>query len=137
MAVEWTVDFFKPEDANSVVDLFRSVYGNDYHVKSIYDPKQLIAEQLSGKTYRAVARTAEGEIIGQTAFCATSPLNPSLYEALQLLVRHDWRGTSVAARTESIRHPADSRQVWLEADLGRSRMQPCCNAARIYRESIC
>ena len=81
MAVEWTVDFFKPEDANGVVELFRSVYGNDYHVKSIYDPDQLIAEQLSGKTYRAVVRTTAGEIIGHTAFCATSSLNPSLYES--------------------------------------------------------
>ena len=120
MAVAWTVDFFKPEDATGVVDLFRSVYGNDYHVKSIYDPEQLIAEQLSGKTYRAVARTTEGEIIGQTAFCATSSLNPSLYEALQLVVRHDWRGTSVAAELNRFAIPQipvkfGLKQTWGEA----------------------
>ena len=120
MAVEWTVDFFKPEDANGVVELFRSVYGNDYHVKSIYDPDQLIAEQLSGKTYRAVVRTAGGEIIGHTAFCATSPLNPALYEAPQLLVRHDWRGTSVATELNRFAIPGipvkfGLNQVWGEA----------------------
>ena len=120
MAVEWTVDFFKPEDANGVVELFRSVYGNDYHVKSIYDPDQLIAEQLSGKTYRAVVRTTAGEIIGHTAFCATSSLNPSLYEALQLLVRHDWRGTSVATELNRFAIPRipvkfGLKQVWGEA----------------------
>lgn len=120
MAVEWTVDFFKSEDAKGVVELFRSVYGNDYHVKSIYDPDQLIAEQLSGKTYRAVVRTTEGEIIGHTAFCATSPLNPSLYEALQLLVRHDWRGTSVATELNRFAIPQipvkyGLKQVWGEA----------------------
>ena len=120
MAVEWTVDFFKPEDANGVVELFRSVYGNDYHVKSIYDPDQLIAEQLSGKTYRAVVRTTAGEIIGHTAFCATSPLNPSLYEALQLLVCHDWRGTNVATELNRFAIPQipvkyGLKQVWGEA----------------------
>ena len=120
MAVEWTVDFFKPEDAKGVVELFRSVYGNDYHVKSIYDPDQLIAEQLSGKTYRAVVRTTGGEIIGHTAFCATSQLNPALYEALQLLVRHDWRGTSVATELNRFAIPGipvkfGLNQVWGEA----------------------
>ena len=120
MAVEWTVDFFKPEDAKGVVELFRSVYGNDYHVKSIYDPDQLIAEQLSGKTYRAVVRTTGGEIIGHTAFCATSQLNPALYEALQLLVRHDWRGTSVATELNRFAIPGipvkfGLKQVWGEA----------------------
>ncbi len=120
MAVEWTVDFFKPEDANGVVELFRSVYGNEYHMKSIYDPDQLIAEQLSGKTYRAVVRTTGGEIIGHTAFCATSQLNPALYEALQLLVRHDWRGTSVATELNRFAIPGipvkfGLKQVWGEA----------------------
>ena len=120
MAVEWTVDFFKPEDANGVVELFRSVYGNEYHMKSIYDPDQLIAEQLSGKTYRAVVRTTGGEIIGHTAFCATSQLNPALYEALQLLVRHDWRGTSVATELNRFAIPGSPvkfglKQVWGEA----------------------
>ncbi len=120
MTEKWTVDFFKPEDANGVVELFRSVYGNDYHVKSIYDPDQLIAEQLSGKTYRAVVRTTGGEIIGHTAFCATSSLNPSLYEALQLLVRHDWRGTDVATELNRFAIPQipvkyGLKQVWGEA----------------------
>ena len=120
VAVEWTVDFFKPEDANGVVELFRSVYGNDYHVKSIYDPDQLIAEQLSGKTYRAVVRTTAGEIIGHTAFCATSSLNPPLYEAVQLLVRHEWRGTNVATELNRFAIPQipvkyGLKQVWGEA----------------------
>ena len=120
MAEEWAIDFFKPADASGVADLFRSVYGDDYHVKSVYDPEQLIAEQQSGKTYRAVARTAGGEIIGHTAFCATSSFNPSLYEALQLLVRHDWRGTSVAAELNRFAIPRipvkfGLKQVWGEA----------------------
>ena len=120
MAVEWTVDFFQPEDAKGVVELFRSVYGNEYHVKSIYDPEQLIAEQQSGKTYRAVVRTTDGEIIGHTAFCATSEFNPSLYEALQLLVRHEWRGTNVAAELNRFAIPQipirfGLKQVWGEA----------------------
>ena len=141
MAVEWTVDFFKPEDANGVVELFRSVYGNDYHVKSIYDPDQLIAEQLSGKTYRAVVRTTGGEIIGHTAFCATSPLNPALYEALQLLVRHDWRGTSVATELNRFAIPGipvkfGLKQVWGEAVCNHVSSQRAYTENR-YAETGC
>lgn len=117
---EWTVDFFRPADAKGVADLFRSVYGEDYHVKSVYDPEQLIAELRSGTTYRAVARTAEGEIIGHTAFCASSELNPALYEALQLLVHHAWRGTDVAVKLNQFAIPQipikyKLKQVWGEA----------------------
>ena len=120
MAEEWTVDFFRPADAQGVVDLFRSVYGDDYHVKSIYDPEQLIAEQQSGKTYRAVVRTMGGEIIGHTSFGTISELNPSLYEAFQLLVRHDWRGTDVASALNRFAIPQipvefGLKQVWGEA----------------------
>jgi len=120
VAVEWVVDFFRPGDAKGVSDLFRSVYGDNYHVKSIYDPDQLIAEQQRGETYRAVVRTAVGEIIGHTAFCASSALNPSLYEALQLLVRHDWRGTDVAVELNRFAIPRipvefGLKQVWGEA----------------------
>ena len=141
MAVEWTVDFFKPDDANGVVELFRSVYGNDYHVKSIYDPEQLIAEQLSGKTYRAVVRTAAGEIIGHTAFCATSSLNPALYEALQLLVRHDWRGTSVATELNRFAIPGipvkyGLKQVWGEAVCNHVSSQRAYTENR-YAETGC
>ena len=120
MASEYMVDFFQPADAQGVVDLFRSVYGEDYHVKSIYDPHQLIAEQASGQTYRAVARTPEGAIIAHTAFYAISDLNPVLYEAGQLLVRHDWRGTSLAVDLNNFAIPQipvryNLREIWGEA----------------------
>ena len=120
MASEYNVDFFQPADAQGVVDLFRSVYGEDYHVKSIYDPHQLIAEQASGQTYRAVARTPKGAIIGHTAFYAVSDLNPALYEAGQLLIHHDWRGTDLAVNLNKFAIPQipvhyNLREVWGEA----------------------
>ena len=144
MAVTWELDLFRPGDAQGLTDLYRSVYGEDYHVKSVYDPIQLIAMQDSGEAYRAIARTSEGEIIGHTSFYRSSPPNRDLYESGQLLVRHDWRGSTVAmalsrfAMTE-IPRQYNLRQVWGEAvcnhrftqrmfgtPLCRSCSPPCC-----------
>lgn len=120
MAEAWELDLFRPSDAQGVADLYRSVYGEDYHVKSIYDPVQLIAMQDSGEAYRAVARTTAGEVIGHTAFYRSSPPNKELYEVGQLLVRHDWRGSKVAidlSRFAMDKIPCQFhlQQVWGEA----------------------
>lgn len=120
MSSEWMIDFFHPADAQGVADLYRSIYGNDYHVKSVYMPNQLIAHQNSGETYRAVARNSNGKVIGHTAFTLSSPPNRELYEAVQLLVDHEWRGTSLAAELtqfaiDEIPRKYRLKQTWGEA----------------------
>lgn len=97
MSATWTVDLFRPEDAAGVVALYRAIYGEDYHVPSVYDPDQLIAGQEQGDVYRAVARSSSGEVIGHTAYTRSSPPNRGLYEACQLVVHHDWRGSTLAS----------------------------------------
>ena len=97
MSAIWTLDLFRPEDATGVVALYRDIYGENYHVPSVYDPDELIAEQEQGKVYRAVARSACGKVVGHTAYARSSPPNRGLYEACQLLVHHDWRGSSLAS----------------------------------------
>lgn len=131
MAAAWELDLFRPGDGQGVADLYRSVYGDDYHVKSVYDPVQLIALQDSGDVYRAVARTGEGEIIGHTAFYRSSPPNRNLYEAGQLLVRHDWRGSKVAIALsrfamEEIPRRFRLGQVWGEAVCNHVFTQRMC-----------
>ena len=120
MSSEWEIDFFRPADAHGVADLYRSIYGSDYHVKSVYIPDRLIEQQNSGETYRAVARTASGKVIGHTAFTLSSPPNRELYEAVQLLVAHEWRGTDLAARLtqfaiDEIPRKFKLKQTWGEA----------------------
>ena len=97
MSSAWTLDLFRPEDAAGVVGLYRGIYGENYHVSSVYDPIKLVAEQEQGDVYRAVARSASGEVVGHTAYARSSPPNRGLYEACQLLVHHDWRGSALAS----------------------------------------
>ncbi len=120
MSAAWTVDIFRPEDAAGVVALYRAIYGEDYHVPSVYDPGQLIAGQEQGDVYRAVARSASGEVVGHTAYTRSSPPNRGLYEACQLVVHHDWRGSSLASELtlfaiEQIPLQYQIRYTWGEA----------------------
>lgn len=48
MSSAWTLDLFRPEDAAGVVGLYRGIYGENYHVSSVYDPIKLVAEQEQG-----------------------------------------------------------------------------------------
>ena len=97
MSATWTLDLFRPADATGVVTLYRDIYGDNYHVPSVYNPDKMVAEQEHGDVYRAVARSASGEIVGHTAYARSSPPNRGLYEACQLLVHHDWRGSTLAS----------------------------------------
>ena len=96
MNLTWNLDIFRPEDAEGIVKLYRAVYGEDYPVKAVYDPQQLIRQNEAGEAWRVVARSSNGEVIGHVAFYRSSPPNPGLYEHGQLLVRHDYRKTDVA-----------------------------------------
>ena len=66
-------------DAAGVVELYKTVYGNEYPVKTVYDPAAVIEQQNNGEMYRIIARSGD-KVVGQTAlYCSTSP-NPELYE---------------------------------------------------------
>ena len=72
---EWRIDLFRPEDAPGVISLYRSVYGDDYPVKTVYDPDHLCKEMEQGDVYRIVARSATDEVVGHIAFYRSSPPN--------------------------------------------------------------
>lgn len=116
----WEIDFFHPADAAGVVALYRAVYGENYPIKELYDPKVLVRQDETGEAYRAVARTLTGEVVGHIAFYRSSPPNPRLYEAGQLMVRQDYRLTDMAfklfrysAKEIPLRHGLE--QIWGEA----------------------
>ena len=93
----WTMDRFRPQDAAGVVALYRAVYGENYPVKAVYDPQALIHQEDTGEARRVVARTAAGDVIGHTAFYRSSPPFAGIYEYGQLMIRHDWRQSTVAS----------------------------------------
>ena len=91
----YKVDFFKPRDAAGVVDLYRTVYGENYPVQSVYDTREIIRQEKCHETYRMVARSPDGEIVGHIAvFHSVPPIpNQGLFECGQLMVRPDYRKT--------------------------------------------
>jgi hypothetical protein len=94
--LSYVIDFFTPDDAPGVVSLFRHVYGEHFPVRTVYDPEELIKEEKTGETYRLIARSPSGEIVGHlSVYRSTSP-NPSLYEAGCLMVHTGFRQTPLS-----------------------------------------
>lgn len=52
----FAVGLFCSEDAEGVARLFRSVHGEDYPIKSFYDPVQLITANQEDDNYSVVKR---------------------------------------------------------------------------------
>ena len=116
----WEIDFFSPADALGVVDLYRAIYGENYPRREVYDPEELIHQDEAGETYRMVARTDTGEVVGHIALYRSSPPNKELYEHGQMMVRHDYRQTLMAIELlskslEKIPQRYGLEQVWGEA----------------------
>jgi len=87
------VDLFRPEDAEGVARLFRTVYGEGYPIQKFIQPEILIEENAAGRTISSVARTSKGDIIGHTALFNSAPYN-GIYEGGAGLVLPSYRGTA-------------------------------------------
>jgi hypothetical protein len=87
----WTVDLFRPKDAEGVVQLFRLVYGEGYPVRTFVDPQRLREENEARRTISIVARTSRGDIVGHNALFNSAPFN-GLYESGAGVVHPLYRG---------------------------------------------
>lgn len=87
----WVVDLFRPEDAEGVARLFRTVYGEGYPVRTYLDPQALIAENVAHRIISSVARTPRGEVVGHNALF-NSAAHPGIYETGAGAVHGDYRG---------------------------------------------
>ncbi len=85
------VDLFCPEDADGVVQLFKSVYGEGYPVRTFLEAERLIEENASGRTISSVARTSGGDIVGHNALF-NSAAHPGTYESGAGAVHALYRG---------------------------------------------
>ena len=91
----YEIDLFKPSDAAGVAQLFRGVYGDEYPVKVVYNPEQLVTAFQNGEYIPVLARTSDNRIVGYTALYRSTPYT-GLYEVGQTLVSLDYRNTPVA-----------------------------------------
>ncbi len=90
-------DVFHPEDAEGIGELFRSVYGEGYPVKLVYDPVALIKAFERKENIPLVARTKDGKIVAHEALYRSAP-NPRVYEAGQGLVTTALRSSGISKK---------------------------------------
>jgi hypothetical protein len=84
-------DLFRPEDAEGISQLFRTVYGDGYPIRTFIDPKVLIEENAAGRTLSSVARTPKGDIVGHVALFHSAPCE-RICESGAGLVHPSYRG---------------------------------------------
>lgn len=93
---KFTIDFFRPEDAAGIANLFFVEYGTGYPFEMYYIPEQIVEGNANGSINSVVARTPEGDIIGHGALYRSSPVHQGLYEIGQYIVHPDYRTTFAA-----------------------------------------
>jgi len=87
----YVFDLFRPEDAEGVVHLFKTIYGEGYPIRTFIDPKLLIEENEAGRTISSVARTTKGDIVGHVAIFCSAPYK-KVYESGAGLVHPSYSG---------------------------------------------
>jgi len=85
------------DDAEKVVALYRTVYGEEYPIKSVYDPKAILAAQRAGEFYRVLAIDPDNDdkVVGQTAAYHSASPNRELYEEGQGIVLPEYRNQGI------------------------------------------
>lgn len=121
------IRMMREEDAPKVVDLYRTVYGDQYPVKSVYDADAIITAQAAGDFYRVLAVDGE-KVVGQTAVYRSACPNPHLYEEGQGIVLPIYRNQGILEQTMQHAHeviyPQNGLdQLWGEAVCNHVFMQ--------------
>jgi len=120
---EWTVDRFRPEDAPGVTQLFRSVYGDNYPVRTYLEPDLLIKENQEGRVISSVVRIPSGAIVGHFALFNSAP-NPRIFESGAAMVHMLYRGGQ-GIGTQMASHGIDMGRQRSDIDLIYG--EPVCN----------
>lgn len=113
------VRLMQDTDAAGVVELYKAVYGDEYPVKTVYDPATIIKQQKNGEMYRIIARSGE-KVIGQTALYRSASPNPEMYEEGQGIVLPAYRNLGILEQCITYGHKVayprlNIQQKWGEA----------------------
>jgi len=129
---DFYVDVFRPEDAEGIAMLFRSVYGGSYPIRLFYDPLSITTANAEGRYYSIVARLTSGKVIGVLHLYLSS-LCKSLYEWGVGLVLKEYRNYGVLKQLADFLHDSFvPRNHNIEEIFGES----VCNHTHIQKASI-
>lgn len=92
----WEIDLFRPEDAPGVSRLFRTVYRDNYPVKTFIDLQRLTEENAALNTI-SILPELPGDIVGHCSLFRSAPFR-YLYEAGAGTVLPSYRGGSIASK---------------------------------------
>ena len=120
---EWAVELFRPEDAEGVAHLFRTVYGEGYPIRHFVEPDRLREENAAGRILCSIVRTPRGDVIGHVALFRSAPWD-GIAELGSGLVHPAYRGGKVIFE-RMMRHALDAgtSRFGLHASFG----EPVCN----------
>lgn len=94
---DFTVRAFRPEDAEGIVRLFLSVYGEGYPIKLFYDSRALTLANEEGRYLSIVAARPDGDVIGVEHLYRSAPA-ACVYEVGAGLVRKDCRNLGLIVK---------------------------------------
>ena len=113
------VRLMQAADAAGVVELYKTVYGNDYPVKTVYDPAAIIEQQNNGEMYRIIARSGD-KVVGQTALYRSTSPNPEIYEAGQGIVLPLYRNQGILEQCLDYGHEVAYPQLNIKQEWGEA-----------------
>lgn len=90
------IDLFRSTDAAGVVQLFRSVYGEKYPIKTFYDPDLLTQANHSAQIVTTVVRNPEGDVVSVHNLFRSAPYE-RIYEWGAGLVHKEYRNLGLSS----------------------------------------
>lgn len=126
---QFEIGFFRPEDAEGIASLFRSVYGEGYPIRVFYDPQALTQANESGDYYSLVARNSEGAVVAVEHLFRSAPYK-SLYEAGAGLTMKEYRNMGLSKRLLSFVY-----QEWVPAEesIEETFGESVCNHTHMHK----
>lgn len=127
----WEIDLFRARDAQGIVQLFHTVYGSDYPVKTFMDADLLREENAAGKTISSVARTSKGDIVGHVALFRSAPFE-HLFEVLAGLVLPAYRSGAIMSKLMTHSQDVAAEKFGVEVIFG----EPVCNHVHLQKITL-
>lgn len=97
----YIISGFRSSDAETIVELFKEAYGDNYLKSSIYDPETFISGNRAQTLISVVARTASGQVVGHVGLSKCAP-SPKVLEIGQAVVSRNHRSGGLLAAMMSI-----------------------------------
>lgn len=92
---QFRIALFTPEDAPDISRFYRETYGDDFPIRYVYDPAEIV-RRYDGVNHRtAIVRDGGNRLVGMGSLFRFAP-NPRLYEGGQLMVAKPYRGQGVS-----------------------------------------